>query len=211
MINYNIDENNYINYEIFGEYIIVKFLFYYDINTLENSLIAYYEYLSQKYPECNYLTSYPGALDPYVVEYHLSAMDKLRLKYKVHKNGVDVLNINKFRNTELSSLIKKAKPYLERNTKQLTCINKVSEFCKSDGMEMCSITTTLRETNLEVVSPIKYYIVDANGFLISEHDSKPANVNSYHSIRLSDKFSDNIIKLVDGSPRFHPKNKKDNQ
>lgn len=211
MINYEIDKNNYINYEIRGEHIIVKFLFYYDINTLKNSLITYYEYLSQKYPECNYLTSYPGTVNPYVLECHLSTMDKLGLKYKVHKNGVNILNINKFRNTELSSLIKKAKPYLETNTKQSTCMNKVSEFCKSDGMEMCSITTTLRETNLEVVSPIKYYIVDANGFLISEHDSKPANVDSYHSIRLSDKFSDNIIKLVDGSPRFHPKNKKDNQ
>lgn len=205
MINYNIDENNYINYEIRGEHIIVKFLFYYDINILESSLIAYYEYLSQKYPECNYLTSYPGTVNPHVLECHLSTMDKLGLKYKVHKNGVNILNINKFRNTELNSLIKKAKPYLEKNTKQSTCVNKVSDFCKSEGMEMCSITTTLRKTNLEVVSPIKYYTVDADGFLISEHDSKPPTERTYHSIRLSDKFQNYKIRLVDGSPRFYPK------
>lgn len=205
MITYNKDSNNYINYELHNNHIIVKFLFYYDIETLEDALIFYYQYLSTKYLNFDFLTTYPGTTNPYVVEYHLSAMDKLNLKYKVHLDGLEIKNVNKFRKSELRLFINSSKNQLERNQKQSTCSNQVSQFCKSLGMGMCSITTTLRETNLEVVSPIKYYTVDADGFLISEHDSKPLTERTYHSIRLSDKFQNYKIRLVDGSPRFYPK------
>lgn len=205
MITYNKDSNNYINYELYNKHIIVKFLFYYNVQTLESELIHYYQYLSEKYLDFNFLTTYPGTTNPYVVEYHLSAMDKLKLKYKVHSDGSEVKNVNEFRKSELSLFINNSKDYLEPNKKQSTCSNQVSQFCKSTGMGMCSITTTLRESNLEVKSPIKYYIVDADGFLISEHDDKPSSDRTYHSIRLSDKFLNHKIRLVDGSPRFYPK------
>lgn len=205
MISYQIDQNNHINYEMIDNFVVVKFLFYYDADTLQQEIVQYYTYLSESHPNASFLTSYPGTTDPFVVKFHLEAMDQLGLSYRVHLDGSEVSDVNLFRVGQLNSFIQRSEAFMRRNQLQLACSNEVSEYCKSEGFSMCSVTTQLRTGDLEVDSLIRYYEIDGDNNLVSEHRIKPNTGNFYHSIRLRDKFANRIVKLVDGKPRYYPK------
>lgn len=205
MIPYKIDANNHINYEILENFIVVKFLYYYDVDTLPQQLLRYYAYLAQSHLNAQYLTSYPGTTDPFVVDLHLNAMDELGLLYRVHLDGDEVNNIGNFRSGLLNSFIQRSRAFMQRNKLQLACSNEVSQFCKAEGFAMCSVTTQLRPGAHPVDSLIRYYEIDNDDNIVAEHVDKPNVSKLYHSIRLRDKYATRKIKLVDGRPRFYPK------
>jgi hypothetical protein len=202
MIIYKIDTKNLINYEILKSYIVVKFIYYDDITILKDHLIKYYEYLSNKYPEVDYLTTYPGATDPLMIEQHLLALEELDLKLLIHSNGVQIDNVELFKDVTLAPHINLATKLLGLEKIQRSCFSNISKSCKSYGFESCSLTTQLRSNLKEVKSPIRYYQVQKDGVLTNESDRYSAG--AYHSIRLSDLYKDYTIVLQDGKLKYYP-------
>jgi len=201
---YNIDENNFISYEILDNFVIVKFIFFDTVDNLKVCIKKYIDYFMTL--NVDFLGCYPGTCNPIVIDSTINVFSCYELKYRIFYDGEEINNIQSFIKKTIKPCTQKILSIPNQNISQSACDGEIGRNASKEGFKSCCIFGQLNKKTEGPKTPIRYYKVDENGFLCEEFLEKPSdNAYYYKSIRLKDMFKSHKILLENGVPKYLPK------
>jgi hypothetical protein len=202
---YSINANNFIRYEIINDIVMIKWLFYDDVNLLSSSIFNYIDYLST-INNVEFLGWYPGTFNPLVVKYVLDYAKNKNFNYRIFYDLNEVFSVKAFEKTILQYNVEASLNIPGETVFQSSCDGPVGKISQQNGFKKCCVFTSLRQNNNIVKTPIKYYEIDDQGFLVQEHSEKPKNNKKYYqSFRIENLFRSMKIKIENGKLVYYQK------
>ena len=194
---YFIDEKNYIGYEIIENFVFVRYLFFANQRDIPNSIRQYINYFVSL-ENIDFLGFYPGTYNPIIVKSLIETIKELNFKYRIFYNKFEIKNIQEFEENTLQDYYDKM---------SLTCSDSISACDDLNlGFQRCAVFSSLSQNQKTVKTPIKYYEVNDEGFLVEEFDELPNDNKKYHeSIKIKDMFPICNIKIENGKIKYFPK------
>ena len=200
---YSINKNNYINYELFENFVLVRSIFFDDIGLLKNSIKTYIDFFST-IDGADFLGAYPGTTNPLVVRYVLDYIVDKNFNYRIFYDGSEVPSIQAFEKTKLKQAVDQALKVSSPSILQSACEGAVVISCANSGFMKCCVFSPLKINYNYIRTPIKYYELDSNNFIVNEFSEIPdINKTYYKSIRLAPMFTSRVIRIENGKPVYY--------
>jgi len=198
------DENNFMSYEQINNFILMRYMVFDNAESLAVRMKFYFDTFAA-IDGAEYLGSFPGTINPVVVQAGIEVIKEYQYPYRVFYNSDEVEDVPNFERLTLNPVYRLALA-LNSNEKQAACEGRIYDLAKISGFGTCAVYSPLKPTISTVLTPIKYYLMDSEGVLISESaDKPPAGVNYFSSVRLGSMFRQNIIQIQNGKPTYRPK------
>ena len=206
MKKYNIDKNNFINYEILNDFVLVNFLFTDNYANLEFQVKHYVDYL-RDLNIGKFFAVYPGTPNIIIINTLLNIAHENNLNYRLYYDQQEILDKTNFENTIIKPAHEQISISLETyNKSQSACSGEVGVFCEQNGLKWFGIIFPFSNTIDYVPSPIKYYRISEDGYLVEEYDDNPNDGGNYwKSMRIKEKFATELIKIENGKPKYYAK------
>ncbi len=202
---YILNDNNFINYEIIDDFIMVKSVFYDDVNFLQQGIFNYIDYFAT-ISDVNYLGAFPGTCNPFVIKYALDYLKNKKFKYRIFYDQLEVDSVAEFENFTLKSAFESALSIPNDIKLQSACYGTVGVISAQNGFKSTGFFSPLKKNYEYVKTLLRYYEYDTQGVIIQECQEKPEkNKDYYQSIRLRPMFQMYKIVLIDGKPNYFPK------
>jgi hypothetical protein len=200
---YFINENNFINYEIVNDFVMVRSIFYDDFSFLSQHIFAYIDFFAN-IENVNFLGGYPGTFNPLVVRYVLDYLKNKNFNYRIFYDKQEVKDIQRFERVILESRVQQSLLVDSPSVLQSACNGYVGQALEKSGFKRCCVFSPLKINYDYVKTPIKYYEIDSQGYLIAEYDEKPSRGGRYYqSYRLKPMFDTGVIRIENGKPVYH--------
>lgn len=203
--NYHVNDNNWVVYERIEDMIVVLFMFFDDPVRISSDVKTYFDMFANE-TDAVFLTTYPGTQTPPVAKAHLDVIKQYGLPYRLYYDEQEITNKTAFENSFFAMPEVVGKGMKASQSPQSACDNNFALKCKESGIKPCGICSPLRSGVNYVRSPVKYYRLDADGFLVEEYLEKPdGKFPMYQSMRLSQKFREHRIQRVEDKLKYLPK------
>lgn len=200
---YFINENNFINYEIVNDFVMVRSIFYDDASLLSQRIFAYIDFFAT-IENVNFLGGYPGTFNPLVVRYVLNYLKNKNFNYRIFYDKQEITDIQQFESIVLKSRVRQALSVNSPSVLQSACKGYIGQALEQSGFKRCCVFSPLKINYDYVRTPIKYYEIGPQGYLIGEYDEKPARGGRYYqSYRLKPLFDTRIIRIENGKPVYY--------
>jgi hypothetical protein len=205
-VQYKINDNNFINYEILEDFVMVKSIFYDDVNVLFERINHYMDYFS-KLENINFLGTFPGTCNPLVISYALDYVRNRKFLFRIFYDGIEYNDTRLFRRNILIPAFEYALTIPSENVLQSACSGAVGIASEKNGFKKCCLFCPLKKYYSYVKTPIRYYEIGADGTFTQEYQEKPIqNKIYYQSIRLKNMFPLYNIVMKNGKINYLPKN-----
>lgn len=205
--NYKIDEFNHINYRIVNNFIVIDFIHFDDPSRIFESMKNFFDYFATL-DGADFLGSFPGCVNPLVVKAGLDVIKSYGFNYRIFYDKQEVEDLTVFENEVLNTYVDKCQQFIAGptwNNTQSSCDGIIGKYAQTEGFKPCAVFSPLKKKVGYVRTPVKYYEVDSQGFLIKEYDEKPKKDNLHMSYRLTNMFQICKIKVENGSLKYFPK------
>lgn len=205
IINYKLNDNNFINYKIQKDYAVVDFLYFDDPQSIYDCWKHYFDYLAT-FDFLEYVGCYPGCNNPLVIKAALDVFKFYGFNYRIFYDDKEVDDLNIFENQIIQPFLETCLSLPQTKIVQSSCDGVIGSYASQSGFKLCAIFGPLRKKMGYVKTPVKYYKIDKDGFLTEEFDEKPNTKDMFfQNHRLSEMFKICKIKIIDGSLKYYPK------
>lgn len=197
------DNLNYINYRVINDCGIIYYLNFDDVARILPCMHEYFKHLRSL--DLEYVGCYPGCNNPIVVKAAIDVIKSYDFSYRIFYNKEEVKNLVEFEKNILDPSISKCMIIKDVNA-QCSCSGQMGQFSKQNGFNVCSVFAPLKTNVKNIKTPIRYYEINQDGFLVSTYIEKPKNDKKYYeAVGLEEMFLTNDIQLVNDKLKYHPK------
>lgn len=197
-------QENAIGYSILNDFVIVNFILFNDSINLFHTIKHFFDYFIDNFPQCNFLISYPGSPNPLVAKAGLDVFKFYNFNYRIYYDGDEILDKENFeqniltKHIELLSDIHSAEP-------QCACKGNIASCSRAVGFKQFGVCSPLKSGINSTQSLLRYYKMDEDGYLISEHEEKPTDTDKlWRSIKLQENFQNHRIRIENNTVRYYP-------
>jgi len=151
--------DNTISFVVLSNYIVVRIINTQAQITQEEttSLIQqYYLQLSESFPNADSLIVFPGTQNPWLVKFHIEAIQNLNLEHKVVYDDEEVNDIAEFNSNIVTKCCDEINVF--------TCGQPLTDF------KVCNVISLLPNRNTSLVNPITYYVSTKSGLKLDDYN-----------------------------------------